>query len=180
MRDGSLFKSLYPRQFLDDTENIQKAIKKTTQNCFLFDDSHVLGNLTSKFNHSCVPNCHLDIVDFVGSDKFYGGWTHRKVLRGQELTFDYVNKGDIPFHNTMKELHRFCCECTDEYILGNAQRSKIHADIGAHFKKRDTHLINTMVDAYLNTKSGRQVSNRQKELKREIKRVIKSGDFKSM
>ena len=174
MQDGRLFKTLHPRQ-CNDAENIQKAIKKTTQNLFMFSDSHVLGDITSKFNHNCVPNCHLDSVDFVGSDKFYGVWTHKKVLKNQELTFDYVNKGDIPFHNTMKELHHFCCECTDEYILGNDQRSKIHVDLGAHFKKRDTQLINTMVDTYLATSVGRQVSKKQKELRQNIKKAMKNG-----
>jgi hypothetical protein len=176
MRDRRLFKTLHPRHY--DTEDIQKAIKKTYQNCFIFDESHVLGYLTSKFNHSCIPNCHLDVVDFVDLDKFYGVWTHRKVLQGQELTFDYVNKGDIPFHDSMKKLHQFCCECTEEYILGNAQRSKIHVDLGDHFRKRDTHLVNTMVDTYLATNRGRQVSQKQKELRQNIKKAVKNGDFK--
>lgn len=175
MRDKSLFKSLYPRHCY--TKNIQNAIQKTTKNCFIFDKSHVLGNVISKFNHSCVPNCHLDFVDHVDSNKFYGVWTHRKVVQGDELTFDYVNKGDVSFHNTMKKLHQFCCKCTDDYILDNSKRSKIHVDIGAHFRDRDTSLINTIVDTYLANSIGRQVSKRQKELKQEIKMAIKNGNF---
>jgi hypothetical protein len=176
LTDQNLFDQLYPRQFQVQLDEFQQAIEKTESNCFMFRDGHVLGNILSKFNHSCKPNCHLDIIDFVNTDKFYGTWTHRKVSKGDELTFDYVNKGDVQFHESMKENHHFTCDCTESYILANDQRSKVHVNLGTFFRNRDNKLIHRLVDAYRESSYGQIVIRMQNKLKNELQMRLKKGD----
>lgn len=61
-------------------------------------------------------------------------WIHRKVKKGDQLTLNYVNKGSIAFHDKMKDVHNFSCECTDDYILANEKRAEIHKNLGSHFR----------------------------------------------
>ena len=166
LSDQNLFDQLYPRQVQAQLDKVQQAIKKTESNCFMFHNGYVLGNILSKFNHSCKPNCHLDILDHVNSDKFYGTWTHRKVATGEQLTFDYVNEGDQEHHDTMKENHHFTCDCTESYILENEQRSKVHVNLGTFFRKRDEKLLHRLVDAYCGSSYGQKVIRMQKNLKK--------------
>lgn len=62
-RDDNLFATLYPRPSQGVRSTEQLVADKTTSNVFVFGETYVLGDTISKFNHSCVPNCHLDIVD---------------------------------------------------------------------------------------------------------------------
>lgn len=95
MYDQDLSKELYPR----DTDD---PGKKVNTNVFRFDENYVLGKVFSKFNHSCVPNCHMDAADFVNNERVYGMWTHRTVKKGEELTIDYVQTHDVSYHDEMK------------------------------------------------------------------------------
>ena len=116
-QDKNLFKNLYPR-------NESNINKKVSLNMFAFGNEYVIGDIASKFNHSCIPNCHFDSIDSVIVDvkrgmeaKFYGTWTILPVKKGTELAFDYINVGSKEYHNKMKEVHKFKCDCSDEYIL---------------------------------------------------------------
>jgi uncharacterized protein len=52
-------------------------------------DAGVGGNLARFINHSCRPNCYVDIKDNII-------WIRaaRTILRGEELTYDYHTDGD--------------------------------------------------------------------------------------
>ena len=100
--DDALLKSLYPRREGSD------ALEKTCMNSFFFKPNYVIGNFFSKFNHSCIPVCHMDIADKVLLSKainvaIYGMWTHRDVKAGGELTIDYVNGNGIEDHDRSEE-----------------------------------------------------------------------------
>ena len=177
-RDDKLFASLYPRPSESVGCAEQLLADKTTSNIFMFGGTYVLGDAISKFNHSCVPNCHLVIVDHFGNNQFYGVWTHRKVKKGDQLTFDYINKGSIDFHNKMKEIHNFSCECTDDYIVANEKRAEIHKNMGIHFRVREEHFIQRLVENYLDTCAGRDVSRAQACLRKLVKISIEQGDYK--
>lgn len=164
-RDSNLLDTLFPRTIAASPKN-NVFEEKTKMNCFSFDGVTVMGNVISKFNHSCVPNCHLDILDFIGENKFYGTWTHRNVKAGEELTFDYVNKGDTEFHKDMKELHNFPCNCSAEDIEMNGKRAKVRLNMSAVFGDRDRKKINQMVDNYLRCGRGIIVSKSQKAFRK--------------
>ena len=65
-----LYDTLWPRADGDAADNLfsaderimNTAVTKTQMNCFQFDQV-VITAAFSKFNHSCVPNCHMDIAD---------------------------------------------------------------------------------------------------------------------
>lgn len=173
MHDDEISKTLYPRKNELTTDLF---IEKTIKNCFRHHETYILGNLTSKFNHSCIPNCHIDMADFVEENRFYGVWTHRKVKKGEQLTLDYITKGCKLFHDAMKKQHHFKCECTDEYISANEKRVKIHNNIGLCLKERYQKFIHLVVNSYLHSTKGKQISSMQKELRSEIELSIKTGN----
>lgn len=150
MKDDDLFNTLYPRKF--DNENIDRLFiksqkvdqdidydlfvkscqvqEKLLNNVFMFNEKYVLCNFISKFNHSCIPNCHMDVADNVKDKMFYGIWTHRKIKKNEELTIDYCQSGNVNHHNIMKNAMKWICNCTNEYIEANTKRAKIHMNIG--------------------------------------------------
>lgn len=146
------FITLYPRNKNDVNEKVK-------MNMFAFGDEYVIGDIASKFNHSCAPNCHFDIIDAVIVDvklgmeaKFYGTWTLYPVKKSEELTFDYVNIGDKDYHDKMKKVHNFSCECSEEYIIGNEKRGDEHATMSNTFCKRDKVFITSIIDDYLESR----------------------------
>lgn len=168
-RDYELFKTLHPRPD-DDKHSFEELLgEKTMDNCFCFDGVNVLGSMCSKFNHSCTPNCHLDIMDYKEENKFYGAWTHKNVKAGEELTFDYANTTSPDYHDKMKKLHNFSCTCSKEFILQNSKRVNKRMNAGDAFRKRDKTLIYSMVDEYTDTAHGKEVSLRQKALRKLLK-----------
>jgi hypothetical protein len=168
-RDDKLFQTLYPRPD-DDKHSFEELLKrKTMDNCFCFDGVFVLGSMSSKFNHSCTPNCHLDIMDYKEENKFYGAWTHKNVKAGEELTFDYANTSSPEYHDKMKKFHNFSCTCSNEFILQNRKRVTNRKNTGDVFRKRDKTLIYSMVDEYTETEHGQDVSIRQKALRKFLK-----------
>ena len=150
--DKDLYNTLYPRLTSDEAFP-DKAMDKIQFNAFRFyEDEFVIGSLVSKFNHSCKPNCHMGIADHIEGAKIYGIWVHRKITTGQQLTLDYVNCGDIKFHNSMLAQHGIqSCGCTDEYILKNANRSEIHMNMSSAFCEKEKARISNMVDAYVSS-----------------------------
>lgn len=179
----ALFDSLYPRKYSrddiqemetiikssqstkEDEENWKKACKKVNMNCFKFSDDLVLGDAFSKFNHSCIPNCHMDKADKPELDNgfivnIYGMWTHRSVKKNDELVIDYVNGASIQ-HDYMKSAFGFSCDCSTEYLLDAGKRSEVHKNLGAFFRERDSVFIKTAVDQYLKTSVASKVIENQ-------------------
>ena len=52
-------------------------------------DANVGGNVARFINHSCTPNCWVDVVD-----KTIWIRAARNIRRGEELTYDYNTEGD--------------------------------------------------------------------------------------
>ena len=52
-------------------------------------DAHVDGNVARFINHSCKPNCWVDVVD-----KTIWIRAARNIRPGEELTYDYNTEGD--------------------------------------------------------------------------------------
>ena len=52
-------------------------------------DANVGGNIARFINHSCTPNCWVDVVD-----KTIWIRAARNIRRGEELTYDYNTEGD--------------------------------------------------------------------------------------
>ena len=52
-------------------------------------DAAVGGNLARFINHSCQPNCWIDVVD-----KTIWVRASRQIRKGEELTYDYNTEGD--------------------------------------------------------------------------------------
>ena len=52
-------------------------------------DAAVGGNIARYINHSCSPNCYIDIVD-----KTIWVRASRPIRKGEELTYDYNTEGD--------------------------------------------------------------------------------------
>jgi SET domain len=171
MKDDDLFNYLYPRKIdtsdadelfnelnkSKDSEPIDydsfvksyKVQLKIMNNIFMFNEKYVLCNFISKFNHSCIPNCHMDCADNVKDNMFYGIWTHRRIKKNEELTIDYCQSANITHHNNMKEVMQWSCNCSDEFIEANSKRAVIHMNLGTSFIKRDINLIHNLVDKYM-------------------------------
>jgi SET domain-containing protein len=52
-------------------------------------DAAVGGNVARFINHSCKPNCYIDVVD-----KTIWVRAAKPIARGEELTYDYNTEGD--------------------------------------------------------------------------------------
>jgi SET domain-containing protein len=52
-------------------------------------DAAVGGNVARFINHSCKPNCYIDVVD-----KTIWVRAAKNIRKGQELTYDYNTEGD--------------------------------------------------------------------------------------
>lgn len=52
-------------------------------------DAAVGGNVARFINHSCQPNCYIDVVD-----KTIWVRAAKPIARGEELTYDYNTEGD--------------------------------------------------------------------------------------
>jgi hypothetical protein len=177
----SLFRTLYPRDPLGDQAVLSAssqplddaAERKLRLNAFSFFGETVLGDAFSKFNHSCTPNCHMDIADKVAIPfgkksvlrvHVYGMWTHRTVPAGGELTIDYVNGADQ--HEACKAQYGFECACQPAQIGRAPQRAEVHRELGRVFRTRDRHLTLPTVDAYLRTAQAADVITAQELARR--------------
>ena len=158
--------SLYPR---DDEKEIGQAIgKKIELNVFKFeDDILVIGDIFSKFNHSCRPNCRMDIVDRINNERFYGIWAQKKIEKGNELFIDYVNGGSVSYHKSMMEVLGATCSCTPDYIIQNVKRSQIMMDLASTYRKNKKDFIETLTDTYLSSTKGLKAIRKNKLAKKE-------------
>lgn len=164
MYDRELSKELYPR----DTDD---PGKKVNTNVFRFDENYVLGKVFSKFNHSCIPNCHMDAADFVNNERVYGMWTHRTVKKGEELTIDYVQTHDVSYHDEMKAQHGFTCSCTDDFILQNKKRVQVHVNLGRTFRDKCRNYTAKLMDNFMNSKHGLKYMKNKKAVEKLAKKI---------
>ena len=169
-----LCNSLYPRKYGSSMDEIIKIIRtKINSNVFGFENNIlVIGDTFSKFNHSCHPNCRMDIVDKVSDERFYGIWTHKKIEKGSELFIDYVNGGSIEYHQSMMDLLGAKCSCTSKYILTNTQRSKIMMDLASVYRENKKDYIETLTDTYISSKKGRDAMKQKQHAKKNAFRFI--------
>ena len=142
----------------DRTKYATEILKK---NAFNFSGKTVIGAAFSMFNHSCIPNCHMDIADKIECKRdgksilvdVYGMWTHRSVNSGEELTIDYVNGGGEfgakEIHTEFMRSYGFNCTCDDKFISQASRRAEIHKNIGTAYRNRDLAYINMLTDKYI-------------------------------
>jgi hypothetical protein len=158
MGDHTMYNEFYPRNSDIDEElptRQANAEKKTSFNVFGFEKNFVMGNVFSKFNHNCRPNCHMGIADDVklrgykNSVAVYAMWVHRAVKVGEELTIDYTN-GKSSLHKTI--CCKFCinCNCTVAEMEKAEKCIDIHKKIDHAFSMKHKGLINDLVDLYTN------------------------------
>jgi hypothetical protein len=173
-----LYHGLYPRGFpanVDeipdvftdqaisrDMQNIWKIAKsKRDMNSFDFGNEIVLGNVFSKFNHSCNPNIHMDIVDSIGvhghpDARIYGAWTLRPIKKGEELFIDYVN-GSIDAHDVYRDKFGFACDCTDKFKQAAKKRARVQMEICGMFRDREEAFIQKHARKYIDTDEAKTV-----------------------
>jgi len=191
--DTALYATLWPRApggVPDDVrERMAAAGEKFKYNSFVFEPNVVLGAMTTKFNHSCAPNCHMTCVDSVGlgDDGFevriYGMWTVRSVASGSELTIDYMQGADRELHDAGRRQYGFACDCTDAYVAGSDRRAKVRMAMCDAFRlsRTSASFIRTHVDRYLRTSNAITVVTAQELGRHEL---FDRGDrlvvFKSM
>ena len=77
------------------TDKREKFYESRGIGCYMFkiDDDIVVdatlrGNAARFINHSCDPNCYSKIVDIFGK-KHIIIFANRKIIPGEELTYDY-------------------------------------------------------------------------------------------
>lgn len=167
--DREFQEELFPRS----TQSPPCLQSKVHSNVFFFPPDLVLGRVMSKFNHSCVPNCHVSMADHYKGHKIYGVWVHRAVKVGQELTVDYVNCGSIEYHDKCKEKYGFDCDCTNDYIIANEKRADIHMNMSSAFCKKNEAFIQLKVDAYFRGNAGgKAVYKAQQEAAKTAKKIV--------
>lgn len=140
--------------------------KKKSHNSFMFNDKHVIGNVFSKFNHSCKPNCYMHAADILthplARDIYvdicvYGLWAIHSIEEGEELFVDYVN-GQSERHDTHARHYGFTCSCDPEYLAKASLRTNIHVKVCSSYQERDAILIHKIVDEYANTSEAARIA----------------------
>ena len=168
MVDDTLYAQLYPRNArdkpcgdMDMRERNMKAQTKVEMNAFRFDDAVVVGNMFSKFNHCCQPNCHMAQADkpnlggCIGSVPIYGMWVMGKVRAGDELTIDYTS-GYAKVHDEHKKKFGWECSCTRASLAVSKglEKTDIRANLCFKLANMQKDFIKSVVDTHLMTEKG--------------------------
>lgn len=87
----------YTGEKIDNKESLKREAKYIKQGhiwCFKLTnrtvlDGHIGGNISKYINHSCSPNCYVQIIDGVI-------WVRaaKNIRKGEELTYHYNTGGD--------------------------------------------------------------------------------------
>ena len=89
-------------------ENTGKYLFWTTKKTMI--DGNIAGNRARFINHSCVPNCEIDI-----RNRRVYVFAKRLILPNEELTYDY----DLEYFNEhIVPLGCVCTKCSKETALG--------------------------------------------------------------
>lgn len=92
---------------------LEKVVADPDGYDILFVDPTYKGNYSSRFSHSCIPNCGT--VTMVAANKYtIGMFAQRDVEFGEELTFDYCS-----FTESEKELKNAICLCGNSRCKGH-------------------------------------------------------------
>ncbi len=81
-------------------------------------DANRGGNVARWINHSCAPNCESEVVEHDGDDRRRDHIeirSLRTIMAGEELTYDYGIRLDVPHTARLKRLWACLCgasECT--------------------------------------------------------------------
>ena len=81
-------------------------------------DANRGGNVARWINHSCEPNCESEVVEHAGKDRRRDHIeirSLRTIMAGEELTYDYGIRLDVPHTARLKRLWACLCgasECT--------------------------------------------------------------------
>lgn len=148
--DPSLNKSLYPRNTIVSSKCDLSIGQKLEKNVFKFGKNYILGNMFSKINHSCKPNCHMSEVDHVNDQIYYGLWSTQDIIANEEINIDYCQTDDVKFHKSMSRYHNFKCDCTIDYIQKKNVIVKNRVDL-CHKYKIDKPIIKYHVDKYMDS-----------------------------
>ena len=104
-----------------------------TGHTFLFtlNDEYIVdgnrgGNVARWINHSCEPNCQSQVAEHPGSDRRRDRieiLALRDIAAGEELTYDYGIRLDVPHTARLKAL--WPCRCGSARCTGTLLRPKL-------------------------------------------------------
>jgi SET domain-containing protein len=88
-------------------------------------DANQGGNIARWLNHSCTPNCESEVVPWTGADCRRDRIeirALRDIRAGEELTYDYGIRLDVPHTTRMKKL--WACRCGASTCSGTMLKPK--------------------------------------------------------
>lgn len=163
--DKKLYDTLYPRHEKLSSSVLQKENEevlgnyladKVYKNVYTGVDTpkeYMLGNLLSKINHSCKPNClsnHVDRIKVENEEEIFGGvWSIKRILKGQELTIDYAAESFGEKHLDVLKHHDIKCTCPQD-LTEKAWKKKyqVICNLRQNFNAKNDLYIQFMISAY--------------------------------
>ncbi len=88
-------------------------------------DGNRRGNIARWINHSCAPNCQAQIEEHAGDDRRRDRieiLALRDIAEGEELTYDYGIRLDVPHTARLKKL--WACRCGSAACTGTMLKPK--------------------------------------------------------
>ena len=88
-------------------------------------DGNRRGNIARWINHSCAPNCQAQIEEHAGDDRRRDRieiLALRDIAEGEELTYDYGIRLDVPHTARLKKL--WACRCGAAACTGTMLKPK--------------------------------------------------------
>lgn len=153
-----LYNILHPRiRTWKESLDRDDAKQKLRSNCFVSknDTERVsFGNMLSKINHSCQPNCvaflcgNTVINEF--TVKYFAVYSIRNIAKDEEITVSYGNQRG---HHNKDD---FQCQCNKTASERECVWNIIDK-IGVTFQKTEHSYLQTLIDAYEKTEDARNI-----------------------
>ena len=155
-----LFDQYHPRttKFKDiaemDKEVVNKmVIEKFNHNCFGLDDTkYTITSTITKINHSCDPNCAVQINEKYNVEDtvtvFMEMFAVRNISKGTELTISY---GPVTSHE-----RDFVCNC-GKTLEVRTQYFDVITRITKYFSDVNSDIIKEKIYSYLETKKAKKI-----------------------